>query len=200
MFELLDDDAPSPQRMPSPRLRNRTSDPSARLNGYLLLVALGGLVLGESLQALRAAQIAAWSVAAVAGWWFVFRCVCQIQASWQSEPTRRKRLLIGSVVSVLSLLLVVYAAAIKSEAVLAVGIAVGWGLSLLAAGMQFLRREDEPTRRTVLLIESALFTLALVILVYAMTIKSEALTRSVWGLYFTAQLLQLFLEGPQESP
>ena len=66
--------------------------------------------------------------------------------------------------------------------------------------MQFLRREDEPTRRTVLLIESALFTLALVILVYAMTIKSEALTRSVWGLYFTAQLLQLFLEGPQESP
>jgi len=200
MFELLDDDASSPQRMPSPRLRgNRTSDPST-LNGYLMLVAFGGLLLGENLRTWRTAQIAAWSIAAVAGWWFVYRCVCRMQATWLGEPTRRTRLLIGSVLSVLLLLLVVYAVAIKSEALLFVGSAVGWGFSLLTAGVKYFRHENEPMGRALLLFEGALFVLTLVILVYAVAVKSDALTRAVWGLIFTAPLLQLFRERRQESP
>ena len=54
--------------------------------------------------------------------------------------------------------------------------------------------------RALLLFEGALFVLTLVILVYAVAVKSDALTRAVWGLIFTAALLQLFRERRQESP
>ena len=200
MFELLDDRADSPERMPSPRLSaNRTSDPSATLNGYLLLVALGGLVLGESLHTWRAVQIAAWSIAAVAGWWFIYRCVGRIQTTWQSEPTRRTRILTGSVLSVIFILFVVYAMAIKSEALLILGVTLGWGFSLLVAGAKHLRRENEPTVGTLLLTESVLFVLALVILVYAMATRTETLTGAFWVLFFPALLMQQFREGRQES-
>jgi len=200
MFELLDDDTPSAQRMPSPRLHgNRTSDPSATLNGYLFLVALGGLVLGENLHAWRAAQIAAWSIAAIAGWWFVYRYVVQLQATWQSTSTRRTRIFIGSVLFVLFLLVVVYAAAIKSVALLLVGSAVGWGFSLFTTLAQYLRQENEPAFRTLLLVESALFVVALIILVYAMATETETLTAAYWVLFWPAFLIRQFREGRKES-
>jgi hypothetical protein len=198
MFDLLQDDTQSPGRMPSQSFYgNRTPNPSATLNGYLFIVALGGLVAGEALQAWRAAQIAAWSIAAVAGWWFVYRWACQVQTTWQSKSTRRTRILIGSIGFVLVLLFIVYATAIKSEALMTVGSAVGWGLSLLAALAKHLRRENEPTVRTLLLTESVLFVVALVILVYT---RTATLTSAFWVLFFPALLLQQFREGRQESP
>ena len=201
MFELLDDDATSPQRMPSSGLSsNHKRNPSAELNGYLFLVAIGGLVLGENLQRWRAAQVAAWSAAAGAGWWFVYRWGSQIQGTWQSEPTRRTRLLVGSVLFVLFLLLLVYAAAIKSESILVVGSAVGWGFSLFTTLAKYLRQENESAFRTLLLGEIALFVVALIILVYAMATKSETLTGAYWVLFFPGLLIQQFREARQESP
>ena len=94
----------------------------------------------------------------------------------------------------------VYAAAIKSEALLLVGCAVGWSLSLLTDGVKYLRHGIEPPDRTLFLIETALWVLTLVVLVYAMAVKSDAVTRDVWVLIFNAPLLQLFRERPQESP
>src|SRR5215472_10206483 len=99
MFELLDDDTPSPARMPPSPMRHTPYE--GNLDGYLFIVAFGGLVLGENLRALRVAQIVVWAVAAGAGWWFFYRFFRQVEAMWRSDPSRRPRLLRWSVFSVL---------------------------------------------------------------------------------------------------
>jgi hypothetical protein len=195
MFELLDDNTSSPLRMPS---RFSRTNPSAEFNGWLFVVAIGALVLSESLQTVRAAQIVVWSIAAGAGWWFVYRCVRQIETVWRSDPTRKVRLLIGSVVLLLAILTIVYAFAIKSEMLLWAFSTVVWGLSLLTAGVQHLRRRGEPARRRMLLIESAVFVLTLPVLVYVAETRSQV--PSGWWLpILIAPWLMQLLERQRES-
>jgi hypothetical protein len=137
MFELLDDDTPSPSRMPSSPTRRTLGE--GNLNGYLFIVAFGGLVIGENLRALRVAQIVVWLVAGCAGWWFFYRFFQQIEAGWRRDPTRRTRLLGGSVLSVLVLLTSAYLVAIRFKIpgwVFLIVIAVDWHFRL--------RRRESP--------------------------------------------------------
>jgi hypothetical protein len=137
MFELLDDDTPSPSRMPSSPMGRTLGE--GTLNGYLFIVAVGGLVIGENLRALRVAQIVVWMVPAGTGWWFFYRFFQQTEATWRREPTRRTRLLVGSVLSVLVLITSAYLVVIKFEI-------PGWAfLIVIAVDLYFrLRRRESP--------------------------------------------------------
>ena len=137
MFELLDDDTPSPARMPPSPMRRTPYE--GNLDGYLFIVAFGGLVLGENLRTLRVAQIVVWLVSASAGWWFFYRFFRQVEAMWRSEPTHRSRLFGGSVFSVVLLLTLVCLVALKVEI-------PGWiVLSSIALDLFFrLRRRESP--------------------------------------------------------
>lgn len=100
---------------------------------------LRGLVIGENLRALRVAQVVVWLVAAGAGWWFFYRFFQQIEAGWRRDPTRRTRLLGGSVLSVLVLLTSAYLVAIRFEI-------PGWVFLIVIAVDRYfrLRRRESP--------------------------------------------------------
>jgi hypothetical protein len=139
MFELLDDDPQSPGRMPSSPIY-RSNDPTQLLDQILVLIAFGALVLGEQVGESRVAQIAVWLVAAASGWWAVYRFVRRIEPVWRSDPTRRTRILIGSVLFLSVVLIDVYGVAIKSETTLYVVSGIVWGSIVLSAGVQYVRQ------------------------------------------------------------
>ena len=137
MFELLDTDTASPARMPSSPMRN---DPARLLDDLLVLVAFSGLVFGDSLRPRPIARFTLWLVAAAAGWWFVYRCVRRVESIWRSDRTRRARMLCWSILSLSVLFASVYAVAINSEPTVKVVSAMGWGLIVIAAAVQYVRR------------------------------------------------------------
>ena len=139
MFELLDDNRPSPQRLPSHSLRN---DPSFLFDDVLIFVAFGGLVLGGSLAAPRVLKLAVWLVAAGAGWWYVYRFVRRIQTFSQSQPARRTQIAVRGAVGLLAFPILVYIVAINSETLAN----VVFGLAILILGVQYVieRRRESP--------------------------------------------------------
>jgi hypothetical protein len=139
MFELLDDETLSPGRMPSSPIY-RSNNSKQFLDDLLVLIAFGGLVLSEQVREWRTAQIAVWLVAAASGWWFAYRFVRRIEPIWRSDPTRRTRILIWSVLALLVVLIDVYAVAIKSETTVYVVGGISWGILILSAGVQYLRQ------------------------------------------------------------
>jgi hypothetical protein len=143
--------------------------------------------------------IAAWSIAAGAGWWFVYRCVRHLETVWRSNPTRRVRLIIGSAVLLLSVLTIVYAFAIKSEMLMWALSTVVWGVVLFTAGVQDFRQRSDPACRRLLLIESAVFVLALLPVVYVAETKSPAVMRAGWGLTLVAPWLMQLRGRQRES-
>jgi hypothetical protein len=136
MFELLDDDMRSPERMPSSPLYR--SDSRLGVDDVLVLVAFGGLVLGEHRGASGVVRLAVWFAAAGAGWWFIYRHVRRIQALWDSDPPRRTRLVVKNVLGLLVLLTLVFAVAINSEVVAI----VCYVLTIVMLVVQYRRRPE----------------------------------------------------------
>ena len=139
MFELLDDDRPSPHRLPSHALRN---DPGFLFDDLLIFVAFGGLVLGGSLTGPRMVKLAVWLGAGGAGWWFVYRFVRRIQVLWQSHPARRTQIAVRGALCLLALPILVYVVATNSETLAN----VVFGLAIISLGVQYFiqRRRESP--------------------------------------------------------
>jgi hypothetical protein len=139
MFELLDDDRPSPHRLPPPALRN---DPSFLFDDLLIFVWFGGLVLGGSLAGPRVVKLGVWLAAGGAGWWFVYRFVRRMQALALNQPARRKQIAVRGALCLLAFPILVYVVAIDSETLAN----VVFGLAILMLGVQYLiqRRRVSP--------------------------------------------------------
>jgi len=146
MFELLDDETRSPQRVP-----HYLGDPSILVETLLAVVAFGSLVLGDRLGLPRIARIALWMTAFGAGWWCVYRCFRRIEALWRGDPTRRIYLAIGSALAIVGLLVLVYATAIRFEAL---EYAV-CGFSVLVWGVAFLRYRRRESGTAIQLLEDS---------------------------------------------
>jgi len=140
MFELLDDQTDSPKRMPSSQIYRHSA---VSLDDILVLLAFGGLVLGGNIPAPRIAQLAAWLVAAAAGWWLVYRFVRRLEPIWWSEPSRRPRIVFGSVLFLLGNLGFVYGVAIRSETTVKVVCGIAWSAMLITLAVQYFRRRRE---------------------------------------------------------
>jgi hypothetical protein len=134
MFELLDDDTRSPDRMPSSPLYRY--DSSVALDDLLALLAFGGLILGERLGMLHVARLAVWLAAGGAGWWLVYRHVRRVEALWDRDPPRRTRLVVKNALALLVLLTLVFSLAIKSEGV----VQACYVLAIVMFAVEYLRQ------------------------------------------------------------